>query len=354
MSAHFRAVNWNRQKFIYDGVALAGVAGCLALFAATSLLLEPSITAETILIRGLGLTALLLLHVILCVGPLCRFDRRFLPLLYNRRHLGVLMCVLALAHAVFAVIQFHALGDQPPLVSLLTGTGDVRDVSRFPFELLGLAALLILWTMAVTSHDFWLALFSAPTWKALHMLVYVAYVLLLGHVALGAMQADTTPILALGLSLGALLVFGLHIAAGFRERPGDAPHPAAADGWVDVGSAHDLPEGRARTARLGTERVALVRHAGGISCVSNVCRHQGGPLGEGRVVDGCLTCPWHGYQYLPANGTSPPPFTEKIATYRVRIESGRILVHETPNAPGTPVPPATLPPPIARPRAGAA
>lgn len=342
MSAHFQAVNWNRQKFIYDGIALVSALGFLGLFAAASLILQPSMTAETLLIRGLGLTALVLLHVILCIGPLCRLDPRFLPLLYNRRHLGVLMCILALGHAVFAVIQFHALGDQPALESLLTASGGVRDISRFPFELLGLAALLILWTMAVTSHDFWLALLSASAWKRLHMMVYVAYALLLAHVALGAMQADASPILAAGLVAGAVVVFGLHLTAATRERAGDAPVAPDMEGWVDVGGAGELLEGRARTARVGRERVAIVRHAGGISCLSNVCRHQGGPLGEGRIVDGCLTCPWHGYQYIPGNGTSPPPFTEKIATYRVRIVGERIQVHESPNPPGTPVPPALI------------
>jgi sulfoxide reductase heme-binding subunit YedZ len=93
---------------------------------------------------------------------------------------------------------------------------------------------------------------------------------------------------------------------------------------------------------VGTERVAVVRHTGGISCVSNVCRHQGGPLGEGRIVDGCLTCPWHGYQYLPESGSSPPPFTEKIPTYRVRVVGGRVQVHRTANAPGIHVPAAPV------------
>jgi hypothetical protein len=31
-----------------------------------------------------------MLTIILSIGPLCRLDRRFLPLLYNRRHFGVL------------------------------------------------------------------------------------------------------------------------------------------------------------------------------------------------------------------------------------------------------------------------
>src|SRR3712207_1267568 len=31
--------------------------------------------------------------------------------------------------------------------------------------------------------------------------------------------------------------------------------------------------------------------------VSNVCRHQFGKLGRGRVEDGCLECPWHRARY---------------------------------------------------------
>lgn len=345
MSSHFQAVNWNRQKFIYDGLALGGVLLFFGVFAAASLLRQPDITAETVIIRGLGLAAIVLLHLILCIGPICRLDPRFLPLLYNRRHLGVLMCLLALGHAGFAIVQFHALGDEPMLLSLLTGTGRVSDLGRFPFELLGLGALLILWTMAVTSHDFWLALLSPKVWKALHMMVYIAYLLLLGHVALGALQEDRTGGLTPLLAVGATLVLGLQLAAGWRERPGDRIREDAAGDWVDVGAVTDHREGRARTAMVGAERVAVVRHAGGISCVSNVCRHQGGPLGEGRIVDGCLTCPWHGYQYLPDSGTSPPPFSEKIPTYRVRVVDGRIQVHRTPNPPGTLVPPAAVPGP---------
>lgn len=342
MSSHFQAVNWNRQKYIYDGLALGGVGLFLALYAATTILRSPDVTAETILIRGLALAAIVLLHLILSIGPLCRLDPRLLPLLYNRRHLGVLMCVLALAHAILSIFQFHALGDQPALVSLLTGTGDVRDLGRYPFELLGLGALLILWTMAATSHDFWLALLSARTWKALHMMVYVAYMLLLGHIGLGALQDDRSGGFTLLLAGGAVLVLGLHLVAGWRERPGDRAARDDSSEWVDVGAVDDCREGRARTAMVGTERVAVVRHAGGISCVSNVCRHQGGPLGEGRIVDGCLTCPWHGYQYLPESGSSPPPFTEKIPTYRVRVVDGRVQVHRTANPPGTHVPAAPV------------
>ena len=89
-----------------------GLALYLGVFVGVGALVHPNATAETLLIRGLGTAALLLLHVILCIGPLCRLDRRFLPLLYNRRHLGVTMFVLALAHGTFSLFQFHALGNR--------------------------------------------------------------------------------------------------------------------------------------------------------------------------------------------------------------------------------------------------
>src|SRR5205814_5799158 len=79
-----------------------------------------------------------------------------------------------------------------------------------------------------------------------------------------------------------------------------------------------------------------------ISAVSNVCKHQNGPLGEGKIVFGCITCPWHGYQYQPETGASPPPFVEKVPTFNVRVKDGRVLVHPKPNPAGTRAEPALV------------
>ena len=341
MSNFYQAVNWNRQKRIYDTTLATGVLLYLALFTATTFALDPNATAETTLIRALGTCALVLLHLILCIGPLCRLNPRFLPLLYNRRHLGVTMFILALAHATFATIQSHALGDVNPLVSILIGSADARRVSQFPFELAGVAALGVLFLMAATSHDFWLANLTAPVWKALHMLVYVAYGLLIVHVGFGALQSETDSLLAILLGLGLVLVLGLHLAAAFKERRLDGEMRATgSDGYVEVCAINDIREGRAKIALVSGERIAVFRYDGKISCVSNVCQHQNGPLGEGRIVDGCITCPWHGYQYRPDTGASPPPFTEKIPTFNVRVSQGRVFVDPKPNAPGVRVEPA--------------
>ncbi|MDX1503929.1 MAG: Rieske 2Fe-2S domain-containing protein [Thermoanaerobaculia bacterium] len=343
MSHAYRAVGWNRQKRIYDGVLALGVLLYLAVFLGVGLLLRPNATAETLLIRALGTAAFLLLHVVLSIGPLCRLSPRFLPLLYNRRHLGVTLFGLALAHGLVSLFQFHALGTLHPLVSVLTGDGAYTGPGPFPFQPLGLAALAILFLMAATSHDFWLAQLTPPVWKALHMGVYLAYGLLVAHVALGILQPETHPVLFALLVAGVAWVIGLHLAAGWRERLADRPLAGADDGFVEACRVADLPPGRGHVVTLAGERVAIFRYDGRVAALSNVCQHQNGPLGEGCVIDGLVTCPWHGFQYDPANGSSPPPFTEKVPTFRVRIDGGRVLIDPRPQPPGTRTEPAELP-----------
>jgi nitrite reductase/ring-hydroxylating ferredoxin subunit/DMSO/TMAO reductase YedYZ heme-binding membrane subunit len=347
MSAGYRAVQWSPGKRIYDATLGALLALYLALYLSVTLAIRPEITIETALIRAFGTAALLLLHVVLSIGPLARLDRRFLPLLWNRRHLGVTMFLAALTHGGLALFQFHALGDRNPLASLLISNTRLDSIAQFPFQQLGAAALVILFLMAATSHDFWLANLTAPVWKGLHLAVYGAYALVISHVALGALQDERAPGLTMLIVLGLASLLALHLTAAWRERRVDlAVARAGEHGWVDAGRVEEIAEGRARIVTLAGERVAVFRHDGRISALSNVCQHQNGPLGEGRILDGCVTCPWHGYQYRPEDGASPAPFTERVPTFRVRIEEGRIFVDPNPLPPGTRVEPATFDPAI--------
>ena len=68
-------------------------------------------------------------------------------------------------------------------------------IGQIPFQPFGLAALIILFLMAATSHDFWLHNLTAPVWKTLHMGVYVAYALIVLHVIFGVLQGETSPLL---------------------------------------------------------------------------------------------------------------------------------------------------------------
>jgi DMSO/TMAO reductase YedYZ heme-binding membrane subunit/nitrite reductase/ring-hydroxylating ferredoxin subunit len=342
MSVSYQAVGWNRTKRVYDGILASGLLVYLGVFVGIGSLVHPNATAETLLIRGLGTAALLLLHIILCIGPLCRLDRRFLPLLYNRRHLGVTMFVLALAHGTFSIVQFHAFGNLNPLVSVFVSNTRYSSVPDFPFQALGFFALIILFLMAATSHDFWLHNLTAPVWKRLHMLVYVAYALLIAHVTLGALQSEASPLLATVVGVGLTIVAALHVTSAVVERRKDTARTSQSDGYIAVCTVENIPEKRACVVACGGERVAVFKYDGNISAISNVCQHQNGPLGEGKIIDGCVTCPWHCYQYLPGSGASPPPFTEKVPTYRTRVVGNQVFVHPSPLPPGTRVEPSVI------------
>jgi len=55
-----------------------------------------------------------------------------------------------------------------------------------------------------------------------------------------------------------------------------------------------------------------------------------------------VTCPWHRFQYRVQDGCSPAPFTEKVPTYRVKLEGGTVYVDPAANPPGTPVEPVKI------------
>jgi nitrite reductase/ring-hydroxylating ferredoxin subunit/DMSO/TMAO reductase YedYZ heme-binding membrane subunit len=340
MSAGFRAVQWNRTKLVYDAILLAGVVIYIGGYLVLSHWLDPPKDLPAAIdqrIRAFGSCAFIMLTIILCIGPLARLDRRFLPLLYNRRHFGVLTFLVALAHAGFMVEWFAVQGALPGLYDELTKVADYGKFIGFPFKALGLAALAILFLMAATSHDFWLAFLTPPVWKGLHMALYAAYGLVVMHVALGVMQDDRGPLIPAVLITGFASVTVLHLVAGWRERSADRGTSMAGEGWLTVGPPLSIPDKGARiVSGPDGERIAVFRDGAQIGAVSNLCAHQNGPIGEGRIIDGCVTCPWHGYQYRLDDGCAPPPFTEKVATYRVRLMRGVLEVDPRPQPPGTP------------------
>ena len=120
MSVDYKAVLWSQRKKKYDLVMGGLMLLYLVLFIGLQLVLFPEITAETLIIRATGTLAFLMLHIILIIGPLSRLNDRFLPLLYNRRHLGVTMFIIALIHGIFNLLQFHAFGDIDPISSLFS------------------------------------------------------------------------------------------------------------------------------------------------------------------------------------------------------------------------------------------
>lgn len=348
MSHSYRPVGWTLAKIVYDAVLAVAVAGYLVAHTAVARMVPAAdaLDDQTVAIRAYGSCAFLLLSLALAIGPLARLDARFLPLLYNRRHLGVATFVVAALHAR-AVLDWHfAYSPTAPLLALLTSEPGFGQVPGTPFIPFGIAALLILFLLAATSHDFWLAFLTPPVWKALHMSLYAGYALVVAHVGFGALQSATEPWLALVVGASALVVVALHLLAARRAHAADAApaSPTAEPPWLVAAPVSAIANGGGIVVAVpGGEAVAIFRHRDRLSAISNLCAHQNGPLGEGCVVDGLVTCPWHGFQYRLEDGCAPAPYTERLATYRLRLEGGYVLLDPRANPPGTFVAPLVLP-----------
>ena len=346
MSLQYKTVSWNRFKKQYDKIMMLVVGLIVFSFVGLQLIVDSQITPETLIIRTASLTSVFLLHVILAIGPLCRINSTFLPLLYNRRHMGVTMFVFAAIHGIFSIIQFHSLGNTNPLASIFLSNVKYLSISQFPFQVLGFFALLIFFLMAATSHDFWLKNLSPKVWKALHMLVYLAYGLVILHIALGILQYENKIMfwVILGMSFGSICI--LHLIAGWKDLKWRKAEQRRLEqeGYYEIGDMRDIEDSKAKAVFVNGQNIAIFKHNGQLSAVNNVCRHQMGPLSEGKIIDGCITCPWHGYQYLPESGQSPPPFKEKVETYEIKLIKDQVWLNPNPKTEGTYIKPTKLKP----------
>jgi nitrite reductase/ring-hydroxylating ferredoxin subunit len=84
------------------------------------------------------------------------------------------------------------------------------------------------------------------------------------------------------------------------DLPGELSTAAASAPGVSPELA--IPEGVPTKAKLGINNLVLVRTGDTIHALHEVCAHAGGPLSEGRVVDGCIECPWHGSRFRLEDG----------------------------------------------------
>ncbi len=351
MSVQFKPVLWNRNKIIYDAVLLSAVfIYILAYLRIGPMFQEVSLPLDGAILRmrAFGSCAFLLLTCALCIGPLARIDNRFLPLLYNRRHLGVMTASVASVHASYVLGWYFAFSPVDPYVALLAANTSYGQLLGFPFEAFGVFALVVLLALAFTSHDFWLSFLSPPVWKTLHMGLYFAYGSIVLHIVLGSLQAASDPVFTTVVTICVVAVCSLHLIAVRLGSQADAamalvPAGDTAKPWVEACKIDDIEDKRAVVVALGDdERVAIFRHKETLSAVSNVCAHQNGPLGEGKIIADCITCPWHGYMYRLADGRSPPPFEEKISTYRLKLKGDLVLLDPEALPPGTYVEPVKL------------
>ena len=220
MGHKYTAIQWNKNKIAYDLYLVLAITVFTAIYVVVGTNAHPSGNPGDpiiLVLRALGSAAFVMLSLTLAIGPLARISPRFRPFLYNRRHLGVATFLVAAAHATIALGWYHAGGPLNPFVSLFVSNGEYDSIPGFPFEVLGFVALVILFVMAATSHDFWLNNLTAGLWKAIHMLVYPAYGLLVLHIVLGAFMTEKAMLSPVLTAASFVTVAGLHLYTGLAR-----------------------------------------------------------------------------------------------------------------------------------------
>lgn len=96
--------------------------------------------------------------------------------------------------------------------------------------------------------------------------------------------------------------------------------------FVTVALVEDLAPGTVTTVRAGDKEIALAHVNDGFYATQAACIHLQGPLGEGRLEDSVLTCPWHGWQYDVRTGKNEFDRAIRLRTYKVRVEDGEVQV----------------------------
>ena len=96
--------------------------------------------------------------------------------------------------------------------------------------------------------------------------------------------------------------------------------------YVKAAALQDLNPGSSKFVVLKGKTIALFNVAGQVHATDNACLHRGGPLGEGALEGGVVTCPWHGWKFDVAGGACQMNPKLKVKTYPVKIEGPDIFV----------------------------
>jgi nitrite reductase/ring-hydroxylating ferredoxin subunit len=96
---------------------------------------------------------------------------------------------------------------------------------------------------------------------------------------------------------------------------------------IKVAETKDLSAGQAAAFDVEGNRIAVFNVNGTYYAIDDTCPHAGGPLSEGEVADGKVTCPWHEADFdLKTGAVLAPPAFEGVKSYRVVVEGNDVKV----------------------------
>jgi len=99
--------------------------------------------------------------------------------------------------------------------------------------------------------------------------------------------------------------------------------------WTPVIDDAQLAEGQPQRVEIDGVPLLVVRDGGQVRVLAERCSHRGGPLSDGEIEDGCVTCPWHGSRFRLADGSvEAGPAAYPQPALDVRVSGGKVEVRD--------------------------
>ena len=95
---------------------------------------------------------------------------------------------------------------------------------------------------------------------------------------------------------------------------------------MKVASTSDLKPGENKVVEVNGEQVALFNVDGEFFAINNICKHRGGPLGEGFLEGDIVSCPLHGWRYSVRTGACVTIPNQMVDSYQVKVEGNDVFV----------------------------
>ncbi len=335
------------------------------------------IDSITYMIRFGAIGAFTLLHLALFVGPWSRLVKSWSKIYKHRRHLGVTAFLLADLHASLVLKVYYSYNFEAAYSSIFVFFG---FTSLFIMAWLAISSwdkvqhsiknkwwsiihgsLLLIYVGAIfyarsTALDisawhqwlllafvaFWLLtspwalpklmLKRVNGWKQLHVLIYIAYVSLIVHSWTGVVKLlEITWLSALFWTMVVAVVtshsVGLIVKSlgGKKEK---TPKPVEIEGkkYSPTAAVGSFENGIGQRFKIDGSPVAVFKDGDKFIAMSAVCPHQGGPIDQGKIVNGFVECPWHQYQFGVDDGLGPEGYKDCIPYFPVTVREGVVYV----------------------------
>ncbi len=97
-------------------------------------------------------------------------------------------------------------------------------------------------------------------------------------------------------------------------------------GFHRVGRVDEFREGRGKAVLVEGVKVGVFKQHGRIHALLDACPHMGASLADGKLVEGRVTCHWHGWTFDLCTGRTDESSWACAKVYEVHIDGGEVWV----------------------------